>query len=130
MHSYFRSLIATAVIALLLPATAALSQTLDLSDTGQQLDGIVALVNDGVVLRSELNDQTKIKIEELIQQGDQEALTQANQLITNRGQETLNAAKSAVFRNLEDVKAWWNDMRIIRPANWGVVPSPESLSLL
>ncbi|MGB1126066.1 MAG: hypothetical protein ACPG4Q_12740 [Phycisphaeraceae bacterium] len=60
-------------------------------------------------LSSELNDQTKIKIEELIQQGDQEALTQANQLITNRGQETLNAAKSAVFRNLEDVKAWWND---------------------
>jgi peptidyl-prolyl cis-trans isomerase SurA len=47
------------------------SQTLDLSDTGVQLDSIVALVNDGVVLTSELNDQTAMIIQRLRAEGTQ-----------------------------------------------------------
>ena len=42
------------------------SQTLDLSDTGVQLDSIVALVNDGVVLTSELEDQTSMIVQRLV----------------------------------------------------------------
>jgi len=50
---------------------AAHSQTLDLSDTGVQLDSIVALVNDGVVLTSELNDQTSMIVQRLRAEGTQ-----------------------------------------------------------
>ena len=45
------------------------SQTLDLSDTGAQIDSIVALVNDGVVLRSELEDQTAMIVQRLRAEG-------------------------------------------------------------
>jgi hypothetical protein len=42
-----------------------LAQTLELSDTGTKLDGIVALVNDGVVLESELEIQTAMIVQRL-----------------------------------------------------------------
>ena len=44
-------------------------QTLDLSDTGERLDHIVALVNDGVVLASELEDQTAMIVQRLRAEG-------------------------------------------------------------
>jgi len=48
-----------AIIATLALSTGVVrAQTLELSDTGVKLDGIVALVNDGVVLESELDSQT------------------------------------------------------------------------
>jgi len=56
------------------------SQTLDLSDTGERLDSIVALVNDGVVLKSELDDQSTMIIQRLRAEGTElpprEILTQ------------------------------------------------------
>ena len=42
-----------------------LAQTLDLSDTGVKIDGIAAVVNDGIVLQSELNDQTAMVVQRL-----------------------------------------------------------------
>jgi|GEM_PF-2290645 len=58
-------------------------------------------------LSSSLNDSTKQKVQELIQQGDRDALVQADTLLAEQGEEAWASAKSAVFRNLEDIKAWW-----------------------
>jgi len=41
------------------------AQNLDLSDTGILLDGIAAVVNDGVVLLSELDEQTRLIVQRL-----------------------------------------------------------------
>lgn len=46
-----------------------LAQTLELSDTGVKLDGIAALVNDGVVLESELEAQTSMIVQRLRNEG-------------------------------------------------------------
>jgi peptidyl-prolyl cis-trans isomerase SurA len=46
-----------------------LAQTLELSDTGVKLDGIAALVNDGVVLQSELEAQTATIVQRLRNEG-------------------------------------------------------------
>lgn len=56
--------------AVLLTATAA-AQTEQLSDTGQFLDGIAAVVNEGVVLKSELNRQQDLIIARATEQGMQ-----------------------------------------------------------
>lgn len=45
------------------------AQTLELSSTGQMLDGIVAIVNDGVVLASELDVEVQRIVGRLEQQG-------------------------------------------------------------
>jgi len=45
------------------------AQTLELSDTGIKLDGIAALVNDGVVLESELEAQTSMIVQRLRNEG-------------------------------------------------------------
>jgi len=47
------------------------AQTRELSDSGELLDGIVALVNDGVVLKSELQEETDRIVARLQQQGTQ-----------------------------------------------------------
>jgi peptidyl-prolyl cis-trans isomerase SurA len=52
-------------------AGTALGQNLELSDTGQKLDGIAALVNDGVVLISELQEQTAMITARLREEGTQ-----------------------------------------------------------
>ena len=49
----------------LLAGSIAGAQTLDLSETGQKLDGIAAVVNDGVVLQSELDAQTAMIVNRL-----------------------------------------------------------------
>ena len=41
------------------------AQNLDLSDTGVRLDGIAAIVNEGIVLLSELEDQTALIVQRL-----------------------------------------------------------------
>lgn len=60
-------------------------------------------------LKSDLNDQTRLQVESLISQGDPQALNQADQLLAEQGEQAYEAVKTAVFRNLEDIKAWWND---------------------
>lgn len=54
---------------LLSVTTQAPAQTLELSSTGQLLDGIVAVVNDGVVLTSELENEVRTIVTRLEQQG-------------------------------------------------------------
>jgi len=58
MQTQFYSCKRAVLLTLLLTGQYAHGQTLELSDTGVKLDGIVALVNDGVVLESELQSQT------------------------------------------------------------------------
>jgi peptidyl-prolyl cis-trans isomerase SurA len=71
-------------------ASTALGQNLELSDTGQKLDGIAALVNDGVVLISELQEQTAMITARLREEGTplppEDILTQQilESLIVNR----------------------------------------------
>ncbi|MEO0477320.1 MAG: hypothetical protein AAF085_15335 [Planctomycetota bacterium] len=78
-----------------------------LSDDTQQATEQVQQRYDA--LATQLNDQTKLKVEELMQQGDQAALVEADQLLAEQGEQALEAAKTAVFQNLEDLQAWWND---------------------
>ena len=53
------------------PGPVAFAQTRELSSSGELLDGIVALVNDGVVLKSELQTETDRIVARLQQQGTQ-----------------------------------------------------------
>lgn len=64
---------ATAAALLLLagPGPVAEAQTRELSSSGELLDGIAALVNDGVVLKSELQVETDRIVARLQQQGTQ-----------------------------------------------------------
>lgn len=50
---------------------AATSRAAELSTTGVPLDGIAAVVNDGIVLRSELDQQVRVISDRLEQQGQQ-----------------------------------------------------------
>lgn len=56
-------------LALLLGTHAALAQDRGLSDRGQFVDGIAAVVNDGVVLKSELAEETRRIVQRLEAQG-------------------------------------------------------------
>ncbi len=66
------------IAAVILPS-GALGQTRELSDTGMLLDGVAAIVNDGVVLKSELESETRKIIERLRASGTQ--VPPANQLL-------------------------------------------------
>lgn len=57
------------VCLLLGSTTVALAQTRELSSTGQLLDGIAAIVNDGVVLKSELDAELRNIVQRLQAQG-------------------------------------------------------------
>jgi peptidyl-prolyl cis-trans isomerase SurA len=59
-----------ALTALALPV-AALAQTRELSTTGVPLDRVVAIVNDGVVLQSQLDNQSRLIMGRLREQGTQ-----------------------------------------------------------
>ena len=63
--------LALALLLLALAGPAARAQTRELSSSGELLDGIVALVNDGVVLKSELQTETDRIVARLQQQGTQ-----------------------------------------------------------
>ncbi|MCH9026903.1 MAG: peptidylprolyl isomerase [Proteobacteria bacterium] len=60
-----KKIIALTSIACLMPAIAIQAQNRELSDQGQLLDRIVAVVNDGVVLKSELDRQVTLIIDRL-----------------------------------------------------------------
>ena len=78
-----------------------------LSDDTQQAAAQVQERYDG--LSSQLNDDTRLQVEQLIRQGDTEALTKADALLAEQGEKAWDTAKTAVFRNLEDIQNWWND---------------------
>lgn len=59
------------IAALLLPGGMAHAQTRELSSSGELLDGIAAIVNDGVVLKSELDVEVQRIVERLRAQGTQ-----------------------------------------------------------
>jgi peptidyl-prolyl cis-trans isomerase SurA len=64
-----RMLAAGAALALLLVPPALNAQTRELTDKGQLLDKVAAVVNDGVVLQSELDEQVVVIAQRLKQQG-------------------------------------------------------------
>lgn len=78
-----------------------------LSDDTQQATAQVQQRYDN--LSSQLNADTKLQVEQLLRQGDTEALTQADALLAEQGEQAWDTAKTAVFRNLEDIQNWWND---------------------
>jgi hypothetical protein len=71
-------------------------------------------------LTTQLDDQTKLQVQSLIEQGDREALVQADQLLAEQGEKAIEVAKTAVFRNLEDVQTWWNDKATATQRNIGL----------
>ncbi len=64
-----RILAAGAALVLLLAPPALLAQTRELTDKGELLDKVAAVVNDGVVLQSELDEQVVVIAQRLKQQG-------------------------------------------------------------
>jgi peptidyl-prolyl cis-trans isomerase SurA len=56
---------------LLLSASPAVAQTRDMSSTGVALDRVIAIVNDGIVLQSQLDAQSALIAERLRSQGSQ-----------------------------------------------------------
>ena len=70
MPSTLRALL-TALLLTAVAATPAGAQTRELSSSGELLDGIAAIVNDGVVLKSELDAETGRIVARLRQQGTQ-----------------------------------------------------------
>ncbi|MCP4001032.1 MAG: molecular chaperone SurA [Gammaproteobacteria bacterium] len=63
-HTGFHILCA-ALASILILTNTTYAQTLDLSDTGVKIDGIAAVVNDGIVLQSELDEQTILIVNRL-----------------------------------------------------------------
>ncbi len=61
----------TCLAALLIAAGAAHAQTQELSTSGVPIDRVIAIVNDGVVLQSQLDTQTRMIMERLGDQGVQ-----------------------------------------------------------
>ena len=60
-----------ALLLLLALPVSSWSQTLDLSSTGEYIDGIAAIVNDGIVLNSEVSQEMEQIIQRLNEQGAQ-----------------------------------------------------------
>lgn len=73
-------------------------------DTAQATVQVEKRYNAGV---SQLNDTTRIEVQQLIDQGDTASLEQANTILEEQGTKTYEAAREILFRNLEDVDAWW-----------------------
>lgn len=68
--NYLPALLAGLVLAQI-PVSGAVAQTRELSSSGELLDGIAAIVNDGVVLKSELQLETRRIVERLKAQNTQ-----------------------------------------------------------
>ena len=59
------------ILILILQSNQGVTQTRDIGGTGDFIDGIAAIVNDGVVLRSEVEDQVTMVIRNIERQGAQ-----------------------------------------------------------
>jgi len=71
MMRYLQKLIGTIAFVAVLWPSHGFSQTRDLGGAGQFLDGIAAIVNDGVVLRSEVEIQLQVVLDNFAQQQEQ-----------------------------------------------------------
>ena len=71
MLRYLQKLIGTIAFVAVLWPSHGFSQTRDLGGTGQFLDGIAAIVNDGVVLRSEVEIQLQVILDNFAEQQEQ-----------------------------------------------------------
>ena len=60
------------ILILILQSNQGVTQTRDIGGTGDFIDGIAAIVNDGVVLRSEVEDQVTMVIRNIERQGAQQ----------------------------------------------------------
>lgn len=65
MHKHLSTVLVSFVVTTTLLTGTARAQTMELSDTGILIDGIAAVVNDGAVLLSELDEQTKLIVRRL-----------------------------------------------------------------
>jgi peptidyl-prolyl cis-trans isomerase SurA len=83
--------------AALVIAANARSQTRELGSTGELLDGIAAVVDDGVVLKSELVERTQLVLAQLLKQVQ---LQRAKRLGINVSDQQLNQALTRVAQNL------------------------------
>lgn len=59
------------------------------------------------VAADELNDEVKLQVQSLIQQGDAESLTEADELLAKQGYEAVESARGVIFRNIESMGDWW-----------------------
>lgn len=57
----------------------------------------------------ELNEDTKLQVQSLIEQGDPEALREAQTLLSDQGIEAMDRARGVIFRNIESMGSWWQD---------------------
>ncbi|MGB0768103.1 MAG: hypothetical protein ACPGYV_10370 [Phycisphaeraceae bacterium] len=71
-------------------------------------------------LSNQLSDQTRLQVQSLIQQGDRDALIEADGLLAEQGRAAWQEAKTAVFRNLEDVQSWWENSATSTQRNVGL----------
>ena len=72
------------LVLILLPSESD-SQTREIGGTGEFMDGIAAIVNDGVVLRSEVEDQALLIIKNIERQGGQlPSLSQVREEVLER----------------------------------------------
>ncbi len=55
----------------------------------------------------QLSEEAQLEVQSLIQQGDADALQEADAILQEQGEKAYQAAREIVFRNLEDVEAWW-----------------------
>ena len=80
-----------------------------LADDAQQATQQVEQRYD--TFQNQLNDQTKLQVQSLIDQGDPDSLKQADQILKEQGEEAYQAARETVFKNLEDIDAWWQSQQ-------------------
>lgn len=57
--------------------------------------------------KQEMSDDLRLQVQSLVEQGDREALTQADKLLAEQGYAAAENAKGVVFRNLESMRDWW-----------------------
>lgn len=61
------------------------------------------------IASSQLSDQAKLQVQQLIQSGDAASLQEADKLMDQEGAKAWEHARSVVFRNLEDIEVWWRE---------------------
>lgn len=107
----FRTWVALAaglVFAVAAPAAVLVWQGVPAEELSKDADEAAAQVEERYnAAVGQLNDQTRLQVQQLINQGDTESLSQADALLKEQGEKAFNAAREIVFRNLEDVEAWW-----------------------
>ena len=58
---------------------------------------------------SELNEDTVVQLQTLIDQGDSQSLGQADEILKQEGFGVIENARGVVFRNIEQMGQWWSE---------------------